>query len=178
MDLTCFWESNQILFVDGHLWGLLSCKLHLGGIKKGSSYWQLVSGGKGDFAWYGKGSLLAFIGEGKEVEALCDFLVELLGRRGSQLSGISWLFVVFSGVFVHKKLEPPSLSLIFRWLLKHEEISALQSSLEILASSKVGSYEDSKLWTLGASGLFSMKSLTCHLSSGCPMQKDLFWSIW
>ena len=65
----------------------------------------------------------------------------------------------------------PSWSLSFRRSLKEEEIIAFGSLLALLAPASVFDFDDSKVWSIGQQGRFSIKSLSAHLNSASPMEK-------
>lgn len=71
-----------------------------------------------------------------------------------------------------------SWSLSFRRLLKEEEIVDFQSLLQLISSKRVNENMDRCVWTLKASGSFSVKSLSRHLSVASPLEKQVRKALW
>ncbi|TYK13424.1 myosin-binding protein 1-like [Cucumis melo var. makuwa] len=78
----------------------------------------------------------------------------------------------------HWDLELASWSIIFRRLLKEEEILDFQALLGKIADRSILKDQDRRLCSLGGSGKFRVKSLTIHLSPSSPMDKMINKALW
>ena len=71
-----------------------------------------------------------------------------------------------------------SWSLPFRRSLKDVEIVEFESLLSLLSEEQVLDLEDHKVWSIDPHGCFTVKSLSSHLHSVCPIGNCLFKALW
>ena len=81
-------------------------------------------------------------------------------------------------IYDHWDLITNSWNLTFRRQLKDEEILEFQQLLFHLENSRVNNNIDSRVWSLEASGRYSVKLLAKYLNSSIPIDKELYQGIW
>ena len=81
-------------------------------------------------------------------------------------------------VAAHWDFVTKSWSLVFRRLLKDEEIQDFQCLLTLISHKGLTDLDDRRVWSLESSGHFSVKSLSKHLSPSSPLEKVYFKALW
>ena len=71
-----------------------------------------------------------------------------------------------------------SWAISFRRLLKENEVEEFQNLMGIIHKQRISSSQDRRVWPLEPNGLYTMKSLTKHLSSSTPIDKNLKKALW
>ncbi|TYK22579.1 hypothetical protein E5676_scaffold584G00340 [Cucumis melo var. makuwa] len=98
-----------------------------------------------------------------------------LKTQNSKLFKIALLPI--GSVAAHWDSDTNSWAIVFRRLLKDEEIQDFQSLL-LLSSRRMAELEDGRIWSLDALGHYSVKSLSTHLSPSCPLEKACYKALW
>ena len=77
-------------------------------------------------------------------------------------------------VAAHWDFVTKSWSLVFRRLLKDEEIQDFQRLLTLISHKDLTDLDDRRVWSLESLGHFSVKSLSKHLSPSSSLEKVYF----